>query len=66
MKSLLLVLSCFAIFLCSCKKEYTCQCTDIATGVGTTSFTIKESNEDAADAECRGRSTATENCFLSF
>jgi hypothetical protein len=49
----------------SCKKDYTCQCTDATTGVGTESFTVKDKNSADAEADCGFHSDSTQNCFLS-
>ncbi|HUM45489.1 MAG TPA: hypothetical protein PLD84_01085 [Chitinophagales bacterium] len=54
-----------AIVSVSCKKDYTCQCTDNTTGSGTTSFTVQASSTSDAESACAEGSNTTQTCFLS-
>lgn len=54
-----------SLLLYSCKKNYTCQCTDKSSGIGTNSFTVEASSDNEAESECAASSDSTEDCFLS-
>lgn len=62
-KALLIAVALVSIGFTSCKKDWTCTCTDTATGEST-DFTISNSRRPEASTACNVFELAGEDCKL--